>query len=434
MTIKYYTRFVSREGFGPATNLEEAFTEKRIQNWIVSRIQNSGQQCIIQYVRALGNFTRYLFDSNRLSQNPINNIIDIYPKRGISGVVKALCAPNPQASLKQLIKQPRYQSYLAQRLWDFIKWKRLMGCKYTTAEIALADFDRFWAREGTHASILTQEHLNRYAASCERIKPSTLRYRLGLVRQFCIYLKRVEPESVVPDRYWCRIRTPKFHPFILSPEDLKRIIEATKILCKNSRWPLRADSFCTVLLLLYSTGLRLGEALHLAVKDVDLDNSILIIRQTKFNKSRLVPIAPSMTKELKRYACLRDEFFGEQEPESAFFRSIYKRAFCLGTIEEIFRKAIHLAGFNTVAERRPPRPHDLRHSFAVERLLQWYRQGADVQNKLPLLSTYMGHVNVASTQVYLTVTAELLEEVNHRFEAYAGKLITHEKGETDELY
>ena len=306
----------------------------------------------------------------------------------------------------------------------FLEWKHSLGCKYQSAEIDLADFDHFLACEKEESPILTQHQLDRYVGSCRRIKPSTLRIRLGLVRRFCLYLRRYEPASIVPHQRWARVRVPQYQPRILSPTEFRKLIVGTHVLLQGRRWSLREETFRTLLYLLYGTGLRPGEALRLTVQDVDLTADVLTIRETKFYKSRLVPMARSLSNLLSRYADRRNEVFGVREPQSAFFPSKRGTAYSIDTIEEFFRQLVSLLNLSTDGGRGPPRLHDLRHGFAVERLLQWYREGANVQSKLPLLSTYLGHADIVATRVYLTVTAGLLEEANRRFETHAGHLIT----------
>lgn len=434
LALKDYVRFVSGQAAPRAGTLEEAFSAERLQQWIGALMQRLSRAAAIQYAYNLERFTGHLVEQGRLAGNPLQDAVRRYPLRGRSGVVDALAGPDPPSALKRLAKAPRFQSGLAGRFWSFLEWKRAMGRKYAGAEIALADFDRFLIGEGIHTAPLTQAHLDRYVAGCSRLGPATLAKRLGLVRHFCAYLRRFEPDSVMPGPQWGRVHIPRFHPFVLSPDQFQRIVAATHVCFRAPRWPLRAESFRTLLRLLYATGLRPGEALRLTVEDVDLAGGVLTVRETKFYKSRLVPIAASLTQALRRYAGQRDELLEPGDPQAAFLRTSRRTAYCLHTMDRTFRDVVHQAGLDAVPRRRPPRLHDLRHSFAVRRLLEWYREGADVQSKLPLLSTYLGHANVAATQVYLTVTVELLEEANRRFEAYAGTLVTTqtEEGRDDE--
>lgn len=210
-----------------------------------------------------------------------------------------------------------------------------------------------------------------------------------------------------------------FTPYIYSQEQLQRLVDATAAQ-ENPRRKLQALTLRTLLLVLYGAGLRLSEALHLSLADVGLADSLLKIRETKFYKTRLVPIGPRLTAALLSYAAKRRESRHSENPQAPFFVTRDGESVTRQIAERGF---IHLRNSTGVhrddGTRYQPRLHDLRHAFAIHRLVSWYRQGADVQRLLPQLSTYLGHVHVASTQHYLTMTPELLQEASLRFELYA---------------
>ena len=208
-------------------------------------------------------------------------------------------------------------------------------------------------------------------------------------------------------------------PYIYTVDELKRLVAATDIL-RTPQSPLLASTMRTLLLLLYGTGMRIGEALSLTLHDVDLENCVLTVRDAKFFKMRLVPIGPRLTVALSDYLSQRCRLPLPAGNSSAFLATRtgigmdYKRVnklFCrLRRCAEIRRES---------AARYQPRIHDIRHSAAVHRVIAWYRSGADVQRLLPQLATYLGHIDIASTQRYLTMTTELLNEASLRFERYA---------------
>jgi integrase/recombinase XerD len=176
-----------------------------------------------------------------------------------------------------------------------------------------------------------------------------------------------------------------------------------------------------IVLLLYGTGLRVHEALSLNHEDIDLPNGLLTVRHTKFFKSRLVPFSQSLTRILSDYAA-RHGTVATMPPATPFFTRRNGARVLQTSLEGCFRRLCEHAGIRRDdGARYQPRLHDLRHSFAVHRLTSWYRQGADVQKLLPKLSVYLGHAYLAATQVYLSMTPELLAEANARFERYAGK-------------
>jgi len=211
-----------------------------------------------------------------------------------------------------------------------------------------------------------------------------------------------------------------FRPHIYSIDQLRRLLDATSSLA-DVRSPLQPETFRTLLLLLYGAGLRAGEVLRLTLADVDLKDGSLRIRESKFSKSRLLPIGDALRGALLRYRAKRCALRLPMGPASAFFATRTGSPLSLGRLELVFRRMRLAAGlFLPHAPRRAqPRLHDLRHTFAVHRVLDWYRQGADVQQRLPWLSTYLGHRDLRATQVYLSLTPALLQAASARFALYA---------------
>jgi integrase/recombinase XerD len=220
-------------------------------------------------------------------------------------------------------------------------------------------------------------------------------------------------------------RVPTMAPYIYSRDEIRRLLEAIPA-AQHGHNLMESHTLRAILLVLYGAGLRRGEALRLTIADVDLPNSILTIRNTKFFKSRLVPISRGLTEALSDYARWRTTAHPSSDANSPFF--VNRRG------EAVFRTTIE-AGFNRLRRyadvrrsdgvRFQPRMHDLRHSFAVHRLTEWYREGADVQRLIYHLSVYLGHAHLADTQVYLTLTPELLQQAGQRFERYARGEVGH---------
>ena len=210
-------------------------------------------------------------------------------------------------------------------------------------------------------------------------------------------------------------------PYIYSPSEIRRILAVAGKLRLTLAYELEALTLRAILLTLYGAALRIGEALALTVADVDLDQRILTIRDTKFFKSRLVPFGPKLAAVLADYAVKRKKWAkSPATPEPFFIGRRSGRRLSFPTIEHRFREVCNQAGVRREPSARyQPRLHDLRHSAAVHRLLAWYRQGADLNQRLHHLSVYLGHRHLQDTQVYMSLTPELLAAANRRFHRYA---------------
>ena len=250
--------------------------------------------------------------------------------------------------------------------------------------------------------------MNRYW----RRKYDTLRglYRYATSRGFVDHVPLPTTVPKMPER---------FVPYIYNADELQRLINPISPERIGFR-KLQPHTLRAVLLLLYGAGLRIGEAVALTLQDVDLDAAVITIRNTKFHKTRLVPIGLKLNQAMTQYAAQRKEAGHSQSADAPFFILRRGGALSIHIVREAFRRLRTYAGVGRAdGARYQPRLHDMRHSFAVRRLTSWYEQGADVQKLLPQLATYLGHVSIAATQVYLTMTPELLHAASARFERYA---------------
>ncbi len=217
-----------------------------------------------------------------------------------------------------------------------------------------------------------------------------------------------------------KTKTSTFVPYIYSHEEIRRLLQAAPVACKNPLALFDEDTLRTVLLLLYGAGLRLGEAIRLDVGDVDLDEAVLTVRRTKFFKTRLVPLGKDLARVLIDYR-QRCDRLPRSSADRPFFRMRNGERIEQFTVERTFRLLRKIARVSRPGgARQQPRLHDLRHAAAVHRLVAWYRRSADLQYLLPRLATYLGHKDLSGTQHYLTLTPLLLQEASKRFERYAG--------------
>jgi site-specific recombinase XerD len=242
-------------------------------------------------------------------------------------------------------------------------------------------------------------------------------YRYAWTRK---YVSEIPLPPVVPKL------PPRFIPYIYSLDELRRLIAGTASYQKQ-RILMEPVTFRTILLVLYGAGLRVSECLSLTLADVDLRQSLLVIRNTKFYKSRLVPLGADLSKIVLRYAQQRNKQKGHsQVPTAPFFVTKAGNQVPIRLLQRAFRRLRKQCSIRRKdGARYEPRLHDLRHAFAVNRLTSWYQEGKDVQKLLPQLATYMGHKDIISTQVYLTITPQLLGEANTRFAGYAFGEVSH---------
>jgi integrase/recombinase XerD len=212
---------------------------------------------------------------------------------------------------------------------------------------------------------------------------------------------------------------PQQTPYVYSNDELRRLLEATTILCAGHSRHVPA-MYRTLLLLLYGTGMRIGEALRLTLQDVDLAERVITVRGTKFFKTRLVPIGPRLAAELAAHLERRGLSPVPLTKAAPLFASRGVRGWSYPRVIAMFQHVRRAAGVTCpIGEPRPPRLHDLRHTAAVHRVVAWYRAGQDVQRLLPQLATYLGHLDIRSTQRYLQMTPELLQAASQRFADYA---------------
>jgi integrase len=295
--------------------------------------------------------------------------------------------------------------------------KRALGRRYVSEEKQLRIFDTFLVQHAvTSTSDITPEVIGAFLASLSRPRPRSYNQMLGVVRRLFEWLVRQGHVPGSPVREKPRRRTAQRIPYLLGPDEARRLFDLAGSLPDNPRAPLRGATYQTIFALLYGLGLRVGEVSRLQRADVDFDRDLLIIRETKFGKSRLVPFGPRIGSMLRGYVDRRGTSLSA---DAALFSFTRRGAVHPGTISQTFHQLVPRLGLVPPPGVASPRLHDLRHSFAVGTLLRWYRDGVDPAARLFHLATFLGHVNPSSTAVYLTITSDLLAAANRRFEGFA---------------
>jgi integrase/recombinase XerD len=295
---------------------------------------------------------------------------------------------------------------------DYLALRRSLGFKLLGYGQCLHEFVSFLKTNGS--SHITSKLALEYATRHPDEKPSLRRCRLCIIRGFASYCSGADPRTEIPPVGLLRFRSQRAKPHLYSEEEICRLLEAA--LKMKSLHELRPHTCSCLFGLLAVSGLRLGEAINLQPQDVDWSEGVLTIRGAKFGKSRLVPLHPSTCAVLCDYAKRRDEIFN-RHPVSHFFVTSRGTKLTKGNLGQIFRELSRQIGIRKPGVRHGPRLHDFRHRFAIQTLLRWYRSGEQVSRRMPVLSTYLGHVNLSGTYWYLGSTPELMAAASKRIEA-----------------
>lgn len=317
-------------------------------------------------------------------------------------------------------------SFLAGDIQDFINLKRSLGRRYEIEAYVLRYFDAFLADGYPAPEDLDAEMVNEWCKNLHHLSPSSRCKHMRVVRSFCLYLRRSRPGSFVPDDSGFTVDHSFFSPYIFSEHDISRILSATGFLPPRERSPLRAETIRIAILLLYTAGLRRGELLRLRLVDFDSAEATLLIQDTKFHKSRIIPLSGSVAAEVGVLLAIRRKNHLPMEIDSPLMWNGYGSpdggSYTGAGLGQNFRALCSSLSIFT-PEGKTPRIHDLRHSFAVNVLKRCYQAGEDVGAKLPLLSTYMGHVSIASTHYYLSFVDGTAREASDRFRHCFGTAI-----------
>ena len=315
----------------------------------------------------------------------------------------------------------RFQSVLAPDIVQYLGVKRALGCKFASEDRMLRLLDRFVAERQIDAlEDVTGECLDQFLSSRNRVNARSFNHLLGVVRRLFEWMVSQHRLEASPLRTRPRREAARRLPFLFDADAVRRLLAQAAQLPDNPRAKLRGPTYETVFALLAGLGLRIGEAARLRCGDVDLEREVLEIRDTKFGKNRLVPFGPKLAARLRKYLALRERVGWSCVGAAPLFSWDGRHPVSTNTIRNIFRDALLPALALTVpAGTFGPHVHGLRHSFAVGTLLRWYKDGVAPAARLNHLSTFLGHVNPASTAVYLTITGELLQLANARFEAFA---------------
>lgn len=314
-----------------------------------------------------------------------------------------------------------FKSPLAEPINKYLEHKRALCKKFKSEENTLRVFDTYLYKIAlADISGLTSGLIEQYLSERPPSRPSTYNNHVGNLRRFFAWMVKHEIISKSPLQF-SRPRTEEnLKPYILSHEVVKQLLEMAGQLRDTSNARRRGPTYQMVFALAYGLGLRVGEISRLQVGDIDFQRAVIVINKSKFSKTRSVPMGPKLTLRLKEFL---EQSGPHESTDPVFSARGDKRPLARVTITVVFHQLILKMGLKAVVGEREPRLHDLRHSFAVNTLLRWYREGKSPSEHLPYLCTFLGHSKLSSTAIYLTITADLLNEANDRFHKFAAPVL-----------
>jgi integrase len=398
-------------------------TPALVRLWLDDRIQQWPLHMVCHRACTVDRFLEWMEDCGAVPSNPFAELRRQYG-RPTRSIVRALLSENPDATLQRLRRPPRYGSFLGSLMRHHVEMMRSVGYRYDSSESALLRFDRFLQRHPDLAGAPLRTLLNAWRG-CNPCPGHRLEVsQVGRLLSKAVHRLDLAVEVLPVDDDAAR-RVKQFHrrPYIYTEAQILRLLEITQTF-ESSRAPLRALCLYTMVLLTYCAGLRIGELVRLTLADVDLVNDTIEIRGTKFFKTRRLPLAAGVIVAVEHYLAVRQQAGAPVDPTSAlFWNDARGGSYSRGGAYNLLVEALRRAGLKPADGRVGPRIHDLRHAMVCNRMLTWYRDGINPQSRLPHLATYLGHKDINSTLVYLTVTQELMQHASERFRVHGAAVL-----------
>jgi integrase len=418
-----FQRFVARQS--PI----QPMSRQIIEWWLRDRSAVWPFRRLTHHACLVDRFLDWLVTDGSLTSNPLSQLRREYGQTDTAPVVRALLDADPDSALEDLRPPPRFASFLGPQMRDHIALMRAMGHRYVKSAANLLRFDRFLQNHpelaGQPIGVLVQKWTGE-SPTAQRAWEC-----LSTGRGLAKALRRNDPSVAIPamdSLLTRRVRQQYRRPYLFTEQEVRQLLDAA-LSFPSPQTPLRPLSVYMMLVLAYCAGLRVGEIARLTVGDIEFVDQTLEIRETKFFKSRRVPLAPSVMAALQRYLDARRRAGAPTHASAGlFWHQQPAGRYAYSTIGSLLTRIFRKAGMKPQTGAVGPRIHDLRHSFVANRMLIWYRDGVNPQSKLPYLATYLGHKDINSTLVYLTVTQELLQQASNRFHAFAAEALHTSKG------
>jgi integrase/recombinase XerD len=418
-----FCRFVEERSASTSLSLEV------IQEWLRDREMALPAHLVLHRARLVDRFLDWMVATVSLSSNPIANLRKQYAQRNTTPIVRALLNLDSAAALDALRRLPRFGSFLGVVMLDHVTFMKSIGYRYNWYEARLLRFDTFLQNRPDLSGQSLNALIREWTSSGSGAQHALDCHQAG--RALSLALRRIDPtiKPIAFDRRLQRLAQQTHRrPYIFTEQEVRQLFAAARSF-PSPKSPLRPLTLYTMLALAYCVGLRLGEIVHLNLCDLDLADRTINIRDTKFFKSRRLPLSVSVVVALQRYLEARYQTGATNDPSAGlFWHPKASGRYSYSMAGKLLVHVLRRAGLKPMQGRRGPRVHDCRHAFVVNRMLTWYREGINPQTRLPYLATYLGHKDINSTLVYLTATQELLQQAGERFRVRGAALLRDSAG------
>jgi integrase/recombinase XerD len=415
--LRNFQHFILERSGGapPSASVAQRWLEDRSLEWPLHMVCNRA--------RLVDRFLEWMHICGAVPSNPFAELRRQYGHR-TAPIVRALLSENVEAALQRLRPLARFGSFLGEMMKEHVAQMRSVGYRYDEKERMLLRFDRFLQHHPELAGAPLRKLVEAWSVS--NPSPQHLCRAQETGRLLSKAMHRIDPTvAILPMGIEVRqrARQQERRPYIYTEDEIRAILCAAQSF-PSPRATLRPLSLYTMVVLAYCAGLRLGEIVALTVADVHCNDDTIEIRDTKFFKSRRLPLPPGVMTALKHYLVARQESGAPARPASGLFWSQQGGCrYSYVTVSTLLVQVLRRAGLKPARGRVGPRIHDLRHSMVGNRMLTWYRDGINPQSHLPYLATFLGHKDIKSTLVYLNITPEVLQLANERFRQHGAEAL-----------